>query len=72
VIGSHHHAEHGQTSRYDRRTQAKRKIFVNGEIWNAHSNIPLSLADKAVTEKLQGFFLTVKKVPTISDSRRKN
>jgi membrane protein implicated in regulation of membrane protease activity len=50
----------------------KGKIFINGEIWSAHSNIPLSLGDKAVIEKVEGFVLTVKKVPAISYSRRKS
>ena len=47
------------------------KIFINGEIWNAKSEIPLFQGDKAVIEKVEGFVLTVKKVPTVSRSRRK-
>jgi membrane protein implicated in regulation of membrane protease activity len=48
------------------------KIFVNGEIWNAKSEFPLSNGDKAIIEKVEGFLLTVEKVPTISYSRRKS
>jgi membrane-bound serine protease (ClpP class) len=47
------------------------QIFINGEIWNARCDIPLLQGDKAVIEKVEGFVLTVKKVPTISHSRRK-
>jgi membrane-bound ClpP family serine protease len=47
------------------------KVFINGEIWNARSVIPLLLGDKAVIERVEGFVLTVKKVSTISYSRRK-
>jgi membrane protein implicated in regulation of membrane protease activity len=47
------------------------KIFINGEIWNARSVIPLLLGDKAVIERVDGFVLEVKKKPTISHSRRK-
>jgi membrane-bound serine protease (ClpP class) len=42
------------------------KIFINGEIWNARSDTPLFQGDKAVIEKVEGFVLTVKRVPTIS------
>ena len=46
------------------------KIFVNGEIWNAKSDVPLSQGDKATIEKVEGFVLTVKKVPSAPDSKR--
>jgi membrane protein implicated in regulation of membrane protease activity len=46
------------------------KIFINGEIWNARSDIPLFQGDRAVIERLEGFVLTVKRVPTISHSRK--
>jgi len=47
------------------------KVFVSGEIWNARSDIPLIKGDKAVIEKVEGFVLTVKKVPAISRSGEK-
>lgn len=46
------------------------KIFVNGETWNSKSDVPLLLGDKAVIERVDGFVLTVKKVPTVSHSGR--
>jgi membrane-bound serine protease (ClpP class) len=46
------------------------KIFINGEIWNAISDIPLFQGDKAVIERVEGFVLTVKRAPTISHSRK--
>jgi membrane-bound ClpP family serine protease len=45
------------------------KIFINGEIWNARSNIPLFQGNKVVIERVEGFVLTVKRMPTISHSR---
>ena len=48
------------------------KIFINGETWNARSDMPLSPGDNAVIERVEGFVLTVKKVPTISHSRERN
>ena len=39
------------------------KIFINGETWNARSDRPLFPGDNAVIEKVEGFVLTVKKVP---------
>jgi membrane-bound serine protease (ClpP class) len=47
------------------------RIYINGEIWNARSDIPLSFGDKAAVERVEGFVLTVKKESTISHSRRK-
>ena len=47
------------------------KIFINGEIWNAKSDFPLLQGDKAIIERVEGFVLTVKKVPTVFHSRRK-
>jgi membrane-bound serine protease (ClpP class) len=47
------------------------QIFVNGEIWNAKCDVPLSHGDKAIIERVEGFVLTVKKVPTIPRSERK-
>jgi membrane-bound ClpP family serine protease len=46
------------------------KIFINGEIWNARSDILLFQGDKALIERVEGFVLTVKRVPTISRSRK--
>ena len=46
------------------------KVFINGEIWNARSDIPLFQGDKALIESMEGFVLTVKRVPTISHSRK--
>jgi membrane-bound ClpP family serine protease len=46
------------------------KIFIIGEIWNARSDTPLCQGDKAVIERVEGFVLTVKRVPTISHSRK--
>jgi len=46
------------------------KIFINGETWNAKSDAPLSHGDKATIEKVEGFVLTVRKVPAAPDSRR--
>ncbi len=46
------------------------KIFINGEIWKARSDIPLFQGDKAVIERVEGFVLTVKKAPTIFQSRK--
>ena len=46
------------------------KIFINGEIWNARSETPLFQGDKAVIERVEGFVLSVKRMPTISHSRR--
>jgi membrane protein implicated in regulation of membrane protease activity len=48
------------------------KIFINGEIWNAKSDVPLSHGDKAVIERMEGFVVTVKKVPNVSRSGRKS
>lgn len=48
----------------------KGKIFINGETWNANSDLPLIKGDKALIEKVQGFELTVRKVSTVSYSRR--
>jgi membrane-bound serine protease (ClpP class) len=45
------------------------KIFINGEIWNARSDAPLFQGDKALIQKVEGFVLTVKKLPIISHSR---
>ena len=44
------------------------KTFINGEIWNVKSDFPLLQGDKAIIERVEGFVLTVKKVPTISHS----
>jgi membrane-bound serine protease (ClpP class) len=46
----------------------KGKIFINGETWNAKSDVPLLQGDKAIIERVEGYVLTVKKVPTISHS----
>ena len=46
------------------------KIFINGEIWNARSDIPLFQGDKALIERVEGLVLTVKRVPIISHSRK--
>jgi membrane-bound serine protease (ClpP class) len=48
------------------------KIFVNGETWNARSNMHLAPGDNAVIEKVEGFVLSVKKVPIASHSRATN
>ena len=45
------------------------KIFIYGELWNAKSDVPLSHGDKAIIERVEGFVLTVKKVPTVCDSK---
>lgn len=45
------------------------KIFINGEIWNARSDIPLFQGEKALIERVEGFVLRVKRVPTVSRSR---
>ena len=47
------------------------KIFINGEMWNARSDSPMSYGDKAIIERVEGFVLTIKKVPTIPHSERK-
>lgn len=39
------------------------KIFINGETWNAKSDVPLSIGDKAIIEKVEGLVLTVRKAP---------
>jgi membrane-bound ClpP family serine protease len=46
------------------------KVFINGEIWNAKSGFPLLQGDKALIERVEGFILTVKRVPTVSHSRK--
>jgi membrane protein implicated in regulation of membrane protease activity len=48
------------------------KIFINGETWNARSDMPLSPGDNAVIERVEGFVLTVKKAPIVSHSRERN
>ncbi len=47
------------------------KMFINGETWNAKSDSSLLQGDKAVIEKVEGFLLTVKKLPSVSRSGRK-
>ena len=47
------------------------KVFINGEIWNARSELPLFQGDKVIIERMEGFVLTVKRAPTISRSRKK-
>lgn len=42
------------------------KVFIQGEIWNARSDTSLSKGDKAVIEKVEGFVLMVKRVPSTS------
>jgi membrane protein implicated in regulation of membrane protease activity len=44
---------------------------MNGETWNAKSDCPLLQGDKAIIERVEGFVLTVKKMPTVSLSGRK-
>jgi membrane protein implicated in regulation of membrane protease activity len=46
------------------------KVFINGEIWNARSDIPLIKGDQALIERMQGFVLTVKRVPANSCSEK--
>jgi membrane-bound serine protease (ClpP class) len=48
------------------------KIFIAGETWNAKSDHPLIEGDEAIIEKVEGFVLTVKKVPSVHDSGRTN
>jgi membrane-bound serine protease (ClpP class) len=48
------------------------KLFVNGETWNARSDMPLSPGDNAVIERVDGFVLEVKKTPSVSHSRERN
>ena len=48
------------------------KIFINGETWNARSDMSLFPGDNAVIERVEGFVLTVKKVPIVSHSRERN
>lgn len=48
------------------------KIFIDGEIWNAKSVFPLLQGDKAIIEKVEGFIMTVKKVPNVSRPGRKS
>ena len=36
------------------------KVFVNGELWSAVSNDPLSPGDKAIIEQVNGLTLTVR------------
>lgn len=47
----------------------KGRIFINGETWNARSDIPLSPGDQAIIERVEGLLLTVKKVPGLSGPR---
>ena len=35
------------------------KVFVNGELWQAVSDVPLSPGDKVVIQNLEGLTLTV-------------
>jgi len=48
------------------------KLFVNGESWNARSDMALFPGDNAVIERVEGFVLTVKKAPIVSHSRERN
>ena len=48
------------------------KFFVNGESWNARSDMSLFPGDNAVIERVEGFVLTVKKAPIVSHSRERN
>ena len=49
------------------------KIFINGETWNARSDMPLSSGDNAVIERVDGFVLEVKKkTPIVSHPRERN
>jgi len=48
------------------------KVFINGEIWNARSDTPLSKGDKAVIERVAGFVLTVKRVPSLTHPESNN
>jgi membrane-bound serine protease (ClpP class) len=61
----------GKTGEIKQWKELEGKVFINGEIWNAKSEIPLFQGDKAIIERVEGFVLTVKKVPTISRSERK-
>jgi len=60
----------GKTGEIKQWKDLEGKIFINGEIWNAKSGSPLLQGDKAIIERVEGLVLTVKKVPTISRSRK--
>jgi membrane protein implicated in regulation of membrane protease activity len=47
------------------------QIFINGELWNGRCDIPLVQGDKAFIERVEGFVLRVRKVPTVCHSRWK-
>ena len=36
------------------------RIFVNGELWRAVSDVPLSTGDKAIVQNVEGLTLRVK------------
>lgn len=48
------------------------KILIDGEIWNAKSVFPMFQVEKVIIEKVEGFVVTVKKVPKVSRSGRKS
>ena len=40
--------------------KTKGRVFVNGELWSAISDVPLAKGDKAVIEDVKGLILRVK------------
>ena len=53
----------GRVGKVKRWRDLEGKIFINGETWNARSDMPLFPGDNAVIERVEGLVLTVKKVP---------
>jgi membrane-bound ClpP family serine protease len=60
----------GKTGEIQGWQDLKGKIFIDGGIWSARSDSPLLQGDKAIIERVDGFVLTVRKVPT--DSRKES
>ena len=38
------------------------KVFVQGELWNAHSSAPVQMGEHVVVRKIEGLELEVEKV----------
>lgn len=48
------------------------RVCLYGEFWKAKSDCPLLYGDSAVIEKVDGLVLTVKRVPTDSNSYKES
>ena len=50
----------GKVAEVKRWHKAEGQVFLNGELWRAISDVPLSAGDKAVVQELEGLTLRVR------------